>query len=445
MNYGTLLLSKVIEANDPKALVRFGIEESHFPTKTEREVFRFINRYADTNRGQAPSYATVTEEYPEYMFVNEVTDSYEYLSKQLKGFAAKIALKELLEGDFTQNFAKENDGNKIIEDLISELQSVKLRTSVRTKTGTNLKTDYDGFLTEYDSRKEGKSFKIWRSKFPSINAQIGGYLSGNLYTWFGRSGRGKSVFTMEEALESAMQGARVLIWAMEMSEFEWIARAVSSLSARIFGDSKMIDGVNYEVGFENKALLMGRLESAEEQKLRDFFVILNEYLPGEIILRSADHDDFYVRGVAQLEADIIETKADVVVVDPFYYMDYEANTSKTSGGDASNTSMKIRRIAGQTKAVIHVITQADETTEEIIDGVREIKPPKRAEIKKTKAVLEDAVNTFGIDTSDGRGIIAIGKGRNGGEGTEVEVTYLPNYGIVREIEMGETSAAQFNF
>jgi replicative DNA helicase len=152
-----------------------------------------------------------------------------------------------------------------------------------------------------------------------------------------------------------------------------------------------------------------------------------------------------VRGVAQLEADIIETKADVVVVDPFYYMDYEANTSKTSGGDASNTSMKIRRIAGQTKAVIHVITQADETTEEIIDGVREIKPPKRAEIKKTKAVLEDAVNTFGIDTSDGRGIIAIGKGRNGGEGTEVEVTYLPNYGIVREIEMGETSAAQFNF
>jgi replicative DNA helicase len=250
---------------------------------------------------------------------------------------------------------------------------------------------------------------------------------------------------MEEVLEAAMQGARVLVWAMEMSEFEWIARAVSSLSARIFGEAKTIEGVNYDVGFDNKALLMGRLAEADEQKLRDFFVILNEALTGEIILRAADHEDFYVRGIKQLEADIIATKADVVVIDPIYYMDYEANTSKTAGGDVAATSKKLRQLAGYTKTVIHVITQAEEIRDEVIDGVREIKPPKRAEIKKTKAVLEDSVNTFGIDTADGRGIIAIGKGRNGGEGTEVEVTYLPNYGIVREIEMGEGSAAQFDF
>ncbi|MGG2024266.1 hypothetical protein AB1282_00510 [Gottfriedia sp. S16(2024)] len=309
MNYGTLLLSKVIETNDPQALTRLGVDESHFPTKTERQVYRFIKSYSDTNRNQAPSYATVASEIPEYTFVPEVSDSYDYLTRKLKGFAAKIALKEHFEGEFTRNFSAEDDGNKIIDDLISELQSVKLRTSVRNKTGTNLKTDYNGFLTEYDSRKSGQSFKIWRSKFPSINAQIGGYLSGNLYTWFGRSGRGKSVFTMEEALESAMQGARVLVWAMEMSEFEWIARAVSSLSARVFGDSKVIDGVNYEVGFENKALLMGRLGSAEEEeKLRDFFVILNEALPGEIILRSADHDDFISAELRSLKRTLSKRK-----------------------------------------------------------------------------------------------------------------------------------------
>jgi replicative DNA helicase len=147
-----------------------------------------------------------------------------------------------------------------------------------------------------------------------------------------------------------------------------------------------------------------------------------------------------------LEADILATKADVVVVDPIYLMDYEANTSKVAGGDVANTSKRIRRLAGLTGAVIHVITQADEVKDDRDDeGNRELRPPKRAEIKKTKAVLEDAANVFGIDTLDGAGIIEIGKGRNGGEGTQVEVLYLPNYGIVREVETGEAAVSQFDF
>lgn len=131
------------------------------------------------------------------------------------------------------------------------------------------------------------------------------------------------------------------------------------------------------------------------------------------------------------------------MVDPFYYLDYERNTSKTAGGDAAATSKKIRHIAGYTKAVIHVITQADEVKDaENEDGDRELRPAKRAEIKKTKTVLEDAVNTFGIDSVDGLAAIELGKGRNGGEGTLVDVIYLPNYGVVKEAQI---DASQFDF
>lgn len=434
-NYGEQFFSKVIDTNDVQAFTRFGIEESDFPTEAERKAYRFIRDYAEQNRGQAPSYATFQAENPDIVYIPDVTDSFEYMAKQMKSFSAKIQAKRLIEQEFPTIFA-ENDGISALESLKKRAEDIILRTSVRSKIGTDVKADIDVFLTEYQNRKDGKSFRIWKSKFPSINREIGGYLSGNMYTWYGRSGRGKSVFTMEDgALESAMQGANVLVWAMEMSRFEWMARAYSSLSARQGIAWAEINGEMFAAGFENKALLMGKLPEDFEDSLRGFLTQLNDTVPGNIILRAADDMDFENRSLRALEADIVTLKPDVVIIDPFYYLDYERNTSKTAGGDAAATSMRLRRITGRYGIVTHVITQADEVKErEDDEGMRELNPPQRGEIKKTKQVLEDAANVFGIDSvaKEGRGVIAIGKGRNGGEDTEVEVTYLPNYGIVRE-------------
>ena len=445
MNYTSLLFSKLIDSNDPGVLKRHNIERTDMPTDADKRIYDFITSYAEQNRGQAPSYATMVGEFSDFTYVEQVSDGYEYLTRQIKSQSAKLALKDLIENKLSEAFAK-TDGNILLDDLIDDLKSIKINTNTRSIIGTNIKTETDAFLDEYRRRKSGESFKIWRSKFPLVNEQIGGYLSGNLYTWYGRSGRGKSVFTMEEAIESAFQGANVLIWALEMSKFEWMARAYSSISAREGLIVDKINGIDYEVGFENKALLMGGLDEEFEAAFEIFLATINEKIPGNIIVRAVDDEDFYQRGVKQLEADIIQTKADVVVIDPIYYLDYEANTSKTAGGDVANTSKKLRHIAGYTKSVIHVITQAEEVRDDTDgDGNRELRPPKRAEIKKTKAVLEDAANTFGIDTLDGAGIIEIGKGRNGGEGTRVEVLYLPNYGIVRQMETGPSAASQFDF
>jgi hypothetical protein len=459
MHYTQMLLSKAIDDNNVQALTKYGITAKDCATEGDRQTLRFILDYAEKNRGQAPGYAVVTAECPDFVYTPQVGDSYEFLAKEIKKHSAKVQFAELVNGKLDEKTGKdipglfgkkfeELDGNSFLEWLQSEVESIKLRTSVRSKIGTDVKADAESFLDEYRKRKAGESFKIWKSKFASINREIGGYYSGNMYTWHGRSGRGKSVFTMEEAIEAAAQGANVLIWAMEMSRFEWMARAYSSISARAGIVNANIEGVNYEAGFENRALLTGGLSDEFEAGFEVFLLQLaeGEHLPGNITVRAADDVDFFNRGVKQLEADIIATKADVVVVDPIYLMDYEANTSKVAGGDVANTSKRIRRLAGLTGSVIHVITQADEVKDDRDDeGNRELRAPKRAEIKKTKAVLEDAANVFGIDTLDGAGIIEIGKGRNGGEGTQVEVLYLPNYGIVREVETGEAVANQFDF
>ncbi|WP_319800794.1 hypothetical protein [Brevibacillus sp. WF146] len=101
-------------------------------------------------------------------------------------------------------------------------------------------------------------------------------------------------------------------------------------------------------------------------------------------------------------------------------------------------------MAGRTQTVIHGITQAEEVRDDKDDeGNRELRPPTRAELKKSKAFLEDSALTLGIDTLDGIGVIQLNKGRNGGEGVTVEVVYLPNYGIVKELETGDVAVQQF--
>ncbi|WP_149093368.1 AAA family ATPase [Paenibacillus terrae] len=449
--YGEQILSKVIDTGDVNALTRFGITRKDFPTVGERHAYDFVRSYADANGGRVPSYVTLTAECSDITYIPGVTDEFTYLAKGLKESAARRMVLEKINGyvdeetgrkyesEFSSKFdelSPENFGNYLRELA----DSITMRTSVRDQMATDVKLDFEKFLTEYRARKSGESFRIWLSAFPYINTQIGGYFSSNMYTWYARSGRGKSVIVMVEALEAAIQGATVLVWALEMSKYEWLARAYSYLSAKSGVFNANFDGVDYEAGFDNKALLMGKLSEDFEAKLVEWLHGLNEAVAGRIILRATDDEDFRDKSIRQLEADILETSADVIVVDPIYYMDYEANTSKTAGGDAAATSKKLRLLSGRTKTTLHVITQADENpSEKGDDGVREMKPPKRAEIKKTKAVLEDAANTFGIDTlaHEGRGVIELGKGRNGGEDARVEIVYLPNFGIVREIQASE--------
>jgi replicative DNA helicase len=459
MHYTQMLLSKAIDDNNVQALTKYGITAKDCATEGDRQTLRFILDYAEKNRGQAPGYAVVTAECPDFVYTPMVGDSYEFLAKEIKKHSAKVQFAELVNGKYDEKAGKdvqglfgkkfeELDGNSFLEWLQSEVESIKLRTSVRSKVGTDIKADGDKFLTEYERRKAGESFKIWKSKFPFINEQVGGYVSSNVYTVYGKSGRGKSVITLEEGIEAAMQGANVLIWAMEMGWFEVLVRIYVSVSARRGLTTANMNGIDMAVGFDSTELRYGKLSEEFETAFRFFVDTLNDFMPGSITVRAVDDDDFYTRDLRALEADILETKADVVIVDPFYYLDYEANTSKTTGGDAANTSMKLRRLAGKTQTVIFAITQAEETVESKDDeGSRELALPERKDVKKTKQLLEDAYLLIGVDTDykQGRGLIGLNKGRDGGEGISGEIIYIPQVGVVKEPEMGEAAVSQFNF
>jgi hypothetical protein len=434
LNYGEMLLSAVIDRNDVLAIKRFGVGIDDFLTPTEKNVYKFITDYADMNRQQAPDPRTVVNTYPDFVYRTDVTDTYEYMVRQLKSKKIEIICRDFLTKEVPELFSN-LDGQEFLETLSERIEQIKTANMYTSKVGVSVKRDVEKYSNEYRKRKQGKSNKRWKSAHKTINDSTGGYTGGNLYAWAGRSGRGKSIFTMIEAVSAAMQGATVLVWALEMNEYEWLSRVYTFISSAAGIFSKEINGVKHEVGFAASDLMNGRLDENDEQMLEEFLSILNESLPGEIILRAVDHIDFYKRGCAQLEADILNTKADVCLVDPIYYMDMEKNASHTKGGDVARTSVKLRHIAGYTGCVIHVVTQAEEVRDDKdSEGQRELRLPTRAEIKKSKAILEDSSNIFLLDSLDGRALIGIGKGRNGGEGVEFEVTYLPNYGIVKEVD-----------
>jgi replicative DNA helicase len=318
-----------------------------------------------------------------------------------------------------------------------ELSYIKQRADYRTKIGTDLALDVDSYLMEYENRKQGKSFKTWKSAFPSMPD----YTSGNMYTWYARSGRGKSIMaSCVEAGESALQGATVLIWAMEIPKFEILSRIYTYISAKLKMSKSIANGEEVLSGFDANQLMRGKLGAVDEDKFKEFLRNINTIIEGKIIIRAVDDMDFHNRSCKALEADILQVKADVVVIDPIYYMTFEKNTSKVAGGDVAETSKRIRQISGAYQVVMHVITQAEEVKDDRDDeGNRELRVPTRAEIKKTKAVLEDASMTIGLDTCDGQFRMELGKGRQGGEGTVIEGIFLPHIGLVYEPQLDDLS------
>src|SRR5690625_2680201 len=375
------------------------------PTNIDRDTFRFIEQYSEVNGGHAPSYAAVADEVMGFEYIPEVSDSFTWLADRVKSFSAKKRIINLFEtGEFERKL-NELDGHEFVGEWLPRIvESVKMGTSVRNEIGTDIKSGSDKFLEEYERRKSGESFNIWKSKFSAI----GEYVSGNMYTVFGESGRGKSIYTLEDAVYASQQGATVLIWAMEMGWFEVMVRIYTSISGELGVSQTFLNGVNMDVGFNARDIRTGGLNDEFEEAFRVFLQDINKHIAGNIIVRGVDDEDFTDRSLRALEADIKKTEADFVVIDPFYYLHYERNTGRTTGGDAANTSMALRARTGRTDVATVAITQSDiKKSEENEEGIRELKLPERDGVRKTTNLLDDAAVLIGVDSDyqQGLGII----------------------------------------
>jgi replicative DNA helicase len=444
MHYGLMLLSKVIDNNDVAALARFGITESDFATEAERQAYRFIVDYAESNRGNAPSYATVAAEVDEFTYIPEVADSYEYLARQVKSYAAKMAAVELLQNQAPKVF-EEKDGNSFIEWLISEAERIKIRTDVRNKIGKTLQDLSVEYYSEYLRRKEGKTYKAWKTPFNSLNEYIKALYTGDCYGVIAESGRGKTYLLIKFVDSLLRQGANVLVKSFELTAYSWLSRLFSVLTAE---DGRILDEFNRKVGLPNRDLLAGKLDESLEPYFLEIIDTINDAYPGKLYLQ-AKGDSTLTRSLDDLDRELkMVPEIDVVVIDPFYSLSdvYNGrNVNKTTGGAAELAARRFEQIIGENNVVgIYSVQATVEKKSTDENGNRELKLPTRDQVKTSKALLEIATNLFSFDSAGDRALLGIEKGRNGAEDLQIELISLLDYGVLRELETGEEAASQFS-
>lgn len=446
-NYTEMLLSRVIDQGDITAISRYGIEEAHLETKGEKAALQFIRKYADENGGQTPSPEVLAANVADFTYLPQINDSYEYLAKQIKGRAAKVNVKDILETSFAEKFAQVTDGNILIDDLISELQQVKIRTSVREVVGKTFDELGADMLREYDSRKEGKSAKLWKTPYKRLNESIGGFYSGDIYGVIAESGRGKSYLIIRFIHDLLKQGANILVKSYELKAYLWLSRLVSVLTAE---EGDILDENNRKVGLPNKQILSGRLDEHTEEYFKNVVAKLNTYYPGTLYLQAKGDKDL-TRSLKDLDSELYQRpEIDVVVVDPFYGLDdvYGRNSNRTAGGAAEQASRYFEQVVGKHDVVGMYAVQAtvEKKQRDEDEGVRELKLPTRDQVKTSKALLEIATILFSFDNDgDGQAQLGIEKGRNGGEDVIVDLIALLDYGVLRELETGQAAASQFSF
>ncbi|WP_343862178.1 DNA helicase, partial [Paenibacillus motobuensis] len=438
---------------DISALTKYGIARMDFETSGERQAYDFITKYAAENGGRAPSYTTLAAECPDITYIPGVSDSFEYLAGELKATAAKREVLRKVNGytddngrripsEFAEKFA-EMSAVDFGAYLVGLGESIRGKAEVRKDIGQGLGELGVTFIEEYRKRKAGKSYTLWKTPFETLNEEIGGLYSGDVYGIMAESGRGKTYLSEVLVDELLRQGAKVLAKSYEVKWYPWLSRLLSIATAR--DGAVKSDGLG-EVGLPNKALLSGKMDAELESFMLEMVAKINEYYPGELILQ-AKGDANLTRTLDELDRELhMRPDIDVVVIDPFYGLAdvYGRNANKVAGGAAEMAARRLETIIGAHDVVGIYTIQAHTERQETEEGEhRAVKLPKRDQVKTTKAVLEIATNLFSFDAANGNGALGVEKGRNGGEGFVIELIALMDYGVLRELPKGEEIAGQF--
>lgn len=415
------LLNSIINSRDASALVRFGLmdEAQWF---THREAYKYAVNHLE-EFGELPSISSVIQNTDNF----EITDpgeSVETLSKKLIERNVKNAQKQFFI-DTSQKFG-ELSAAEIVEIMEAKIQEFRNQSMGRGQNGIDWASSGAERLAEFERRKKHDFSRRIPFFFTELTEALGEMSGGYYLAIQAFTGKGKTWLGLLEALTVNKMGLRCLFESGEMSKPE--------ISFRL-------DTLNG--GFSNRGLFTGNLDFHSEHVYRDY---LKDFSPGTtkapVIIKTQED---WAKGltVAQIEHDIQTHHPDVVVIDQFSLIRHITNDREGK----ANTSKRLKEMAGKYGVVIVLLYQANgdyEKSKKKADveneSLRELQPPTLKDYSEVIAVIQDVDCLLTFDstkwkdqptgTECGKALLFVAKSRAGGEGTELEMNWVPDAGVI---------------
>lgn len=231
------------------------IDEDDFSVASYREIMASIARLIRSDK--AVSVTTVGADLEQHGRLKNVGGLRELFSLRVKGEAARLEatpvtyakiIREYSSKETIRQALKEaqktlvGDSGVSASQSISEIQDtlnqelLKLSDDSKTVSVANFVEDYDLILDERKRlSEENKELGIEGLQgiptlVPSLNKFTGGFMPGQFITVAARTGVGKSVFAVMQAIAAAEAGYSVMFFSLEMSHEEIVNRIVANMS-----------------------------------------------------------------------------------------------------------------------------------------------------------------------------------------------------------------------
>jgi len=324
------LLSRAIRTRDIAPILEAGLQDDWFFIDENRQVWSFVRQHW-TKYGEVPTAVTVKDNFPTYRLL-AVDDSLEYLLDQLIDYRKRQKTIEVVQ-DAADAIAN-GDHNAAIEAMGRGVSTIT-DEGVGQSTDVDLTKDPLGRFDEYLNIKTRPNGLLGiATGFKTIDQATAGLQPGQLITIIAPPKTGKSVLSLQVAVNVHKDGYVPLYQSFEMSNIEQQHRH-DAMRAQI-AHSRLIRGA-----------LTPEEEARYQKVLTEMSTMHKFYLT----------DSVSAMTVTGLKSKIEKLKPDIVFVDGVYLMIDEATGESNTPQALTNITRNLKRLAQKENIPIVITTQ----------------------------------------------------------------------------------------
>lgn len=417
------LLNAVLKDRDAGALIRNGVNEKS-QWITRQDAYQFVLKHLN-EYGELPTVNNVIENIDGFEAMDTV-ESPDTLAKKLIERNLKNCEKEFMV-TVAQKFG-DYDAYEILRKFEQQVEVLQKIANKKGYSGIDWSSTGEQRKEEYENRKtKGFSNRV-PYMFEELTPILGDMTTGFYLTIMGFTSKGKTWLGMLQAMAAHKVGMKVLLESGEMSKPE-VSFRLDTLKG----------------GFSNRGLYTGALDFKTEEEYIKYLGSFN--IDGCVTPFIIKTQEDWANGLslAQIEHDIQTIKPQLLVIDQFSLI---RHTSADRAG-MTNTSRRLKELAGKYGIVIVLLYQANGDYEkrkskddkQTDNAVKELIPPRLSDYSETIAIIQDSDVVLTFDSTTwmdeqtkkqcGKALLSVGKSRTGGEGTELDLNWIPNYGIIQ--------------